>query len=531
MTNIVVNGKIFNEKHKGIKFYKLTNRECIHNGLLFEEGEVHDILDFNPKQLCGPGGIYFVNFKYIPAWINYNDNGLMWYIWNVIIPNDAMVCYENMKYKTNKIILSNRTEIWTDSYYICHIFKTFRENYEYTKYININTPEIENLLIRGLTNKYINLLDINPKILTDKIVKYGISIEPYFFKNIPDNYKTKDICIFAINETLSNLDYVPVNLLTEILYEIISNDPLIIKHINIIHLTYDTSLHAFNLNVNALEYIPFHIQKHMIDNIKDELKKDGRLLKYISCELRTYDICEIAINQNFCALMYTPYDIEEQFVGLFFEMLNKNGENLRYISNDLITLEMCIDAVHNMHNISSDFLSIIPSQFLNDIYELLIIENCIDVSSIPIEHRTGKICKLLVQVNIYYIEYVPEIVQHEIINLIEQIITQDGMLLKYIVYDLRSIKLCTLALDQNVNALIYIPMDIKYKIIKKIKTIVAMNGLLIQHISRDILYKMPTLCKIAMENNIECQKFIPADLIHIANNCDNEEQIIADTKV
>jgi hypothetical protein len=39
-------------------YYKLTNKECLHNGLQYKEGLNIDILDWNITYNCSPGGIY-----------------------------------------------------------------------------------------------------------------------------------------------------------------------------------------------------------------------------------------------------------------------------------------------------------------------------------------------------------------------------------------------------------------------------------------------------------------------------------------
>lgn len=109
----VMSGSLFNELHPNSIFYKLTNAEENHNGLMYHAGLVIDNKPFLPKSTCD-GGIYFCKQKFICRWVFYRDQKMK-YIRRVIIPNDAQVVIEDKhKMKTNKFILGDRVNIWTE---------------------------------------------------------------------------------------------------------------------------------------------------------------------------------------------------------------------------------------------------------------------------------------------------------------------------------------------------------------------------------------------------------------------------------
>ena len=100
-------------------FVKLTNKDCIHNGYEYREGI--NIIDepFNNEKICDKGGLYFCRQKDFAKWIEYNDNHMYW-IWDVVILDDAKIVDMDDKLKTDKFILSNKRCIWLD-YELCKL--------------------------------------------------------------------------------------------------------------------------------------------------------------------------------------------------------------------------------------------------------------------------------------------------------------------------------------------------------------------------------------------------------------------------
>lgn len=54
-----------------MKFVKLTNESCCHNGFQFREGLNVDTVPFSTKTECCAGGIYFTTTEHFYEWLDY----------------------------------------------------------------------------------------------------------------------------------------------------------------------------------------------------------------------------------------------------------------------------------------------------------------------------------------------------------------------------------------------------------------------------------------------------------------------------
>ena len=115
------------------KYVKLTNESCIHNGFEFKEGLNVDTLAFNPVKECLPGGLYFCRYKDFSKWIDYKENDIMKYMWDVEIPEGEKVVDLGDKLKAHKIILSNKRSIWDDNELCLEAVKQYGRALEYVK--------------------------------------------------------------------------------------------------------------------------------------------------------------------------------------------------------------------------------------------------------------------------------------------------------------------------------------------------------------------------------------------------------------
>jgi len=100
-----------------MKYVKLTNKDNIHNNFTFKDGLNIDTIPISSGE-CKPGGIYFTTFDNIHHWLSYNYHE-MYYIWDVVIPENSKVHHYLTKSKAESIILSNCRRIselveWND---------------------------------------------------------------------------------------------------------------------------------------------------------------------------------------------------------------------------------------------------------------------------------------------------------------------------------------------------------------------------------------------------------------------------------
>ncbi len=87
-----------------VKYYKLTNRECCHNGFQYKEGINTDTRAWNTGE-CLPGGIYIVRREHFTDWISYRDD--LYYVWDAE-PVGSLVCEQpDNKVKCHSVRLWN----------------------------------------------------------------------------------------------------------------------------------------------------------------------------------------------------------------------------------------------------------------------------------------------------------------------------------------------------------------------------------------------------------------------------------------
>jgi ankyrin repeat protein len=89
-----------------MKYYKITNQDETHHGLQYHNGEVTDIIPFNPQGDCQRGGIYFAR-EDILAFIDYGP-------WIREVTPVGKI-YKNpgspKKWKAHKVVLGKRRKI------------------------------------------------------------------------------------------------------------------------------------------------------------------------------------------------------------------------------------------------------------------------------------------------------------------------------------------------------------------------------------------------------------------------------------
>jgi hypothetical protein len=157
-------------------FVKLTNKECCHRGLKFVEGLNIDIHPFDESDACGHG-IHFCTYENIGDWILLMGEPMM-YIWDVT-PADEKIVYMGNKFRSHKVILSNKRFIW-DNYDIC-----------------MNIVKRNGLLLEMVENQ-------TDDMCMEAVKNYGRALQ--FVKN-----KTRDICIEAVMKDESALEFVETN--------------------------------------------------------------------------------------------------------------------------------------------------------------------------------------------------------------------------------------------------------------------------------------------------------------------------------
>ena len=182
----VLSGKEFNEKYPNTEFYKLTNKEEIHNSFQFKTGLNTDTVPFNPTSQCEPGGIYFTELQYVFNWVNYGVKKMA-KIRKVEIPADAQVYVEKMKFKADKIILND-----------FELLDSFLEN-----------KMTEEICMAAVSQNGWALEYVPNELKTEEFCLAAVTQDGWSLYYVPKELKTEEICMAAVSQKFSALEYVP----------------------------------------------------------------------------------------------------------------------------------------------------------------------------------------------------------------------------------------------------------------------------------------------------------------------------------
>jgi hypothetical protein len=274
----VTTGYEFNNLHWGKEFVKLTNETENHNGFQFQTGLNIDTKEFKPNGHCSAGGIYFCSKKNMLKWIKYSKTVCVNYR-SVLIPDDAKIYTEKGKFKTDKIILSEKKHIWSDNK-LCK--KIVNYNPKLFKYCINQTDKLCKLAITKNAYTFRHVKDKTYEMSKFAVSKDGRAIQ--FIDN-----QTDELCKMAVTQNLLSLVYIK-NQTDELCKYAISLDPVIISAVK--NQTYELCKFALEKSPYVLEYI-----ENQTDEIcKFAVQNEPRTLWYVRNQ--TLEICKLAVANN-----------------------------------------------------------------------------------------------------------------------------------------------------------------------------------------------------------------------------------------
>jgi len=87
-------------------FLKITNLAENHNGMRYRDGLNVDILPFEAKGSCVPGGIYFADIRNICWFMSHGP-----WVREVRVPKGSSMVKDGEKYRAHKVILGKRKDL------------------------------------------------------------------------------------------------------------------------------------------------------------------------------------------------------------------------------------------------------------------------------------------------------------------------------------------------------------------------------------------------------------------------------------
>jgi len=188
------------------EFYRLTNEEELHKKILYKTGINTDILPFNPKGECEPGGMYFFHISQLHMYKKYCSD--IEFIRKVSFTENSKIYVERDKFKTNEFVLGER-EIFDEQKYIvdwinkseerCKI--VVQQNGISLRYIHNQTDELCRLAVQqdGYALQFV-------KNKTDELYKLAVQQDGNALRFIEN--QTDELCRLAAQKNCFALQFV-----------------------------------------------------------------------------------------------------------------------------------------------------------------------------------------------------------------------------------------------------------------------------------------------------------------------------------
>jgi hypothetical protein len=247
----------------------------------------------------------------------------------------------------------------------------------------------------------INALEYDPKFIyfikdkTPELCMLAVQKDGHNLIYLPEEHKTYEICLTAIQNGKYKFDYDPVivyvpekYITPELCIEAIKKDSNSIDFIPLEHITPDVCVEAVKHDSRVLGYVS---EKYKTPELCTEaVKKDGHALRYVPEKYKTPELCILATQNCLYALDYVPKE---------------------YITQDLYTksVQNYIDGPYLSTNENYDYSDYFHffTNFVND-------ANWI-IKKVPEEYRTPELLSSVYKIipNLFFNTNIPESIKKE----------------------------------------------------------------------------------------------------------------------
>lgn len=260
-------------------YIKVTNSDCVHNQIVYADGLIEDVYPLDKSTTRYRGGLTISGKDQWWQWVCNNNNGIapQEYIWDAEIPEGEEFVDMGDRFKSRRIVVSNKRCIWTD-YDTCMWLVS--KNGALLKHVRVeHTHELCLAAAKTCGQSIMYAKILSDEILLAAVKQYGLSIEL-----IPTNKRTAEICTEAVRERPLALEHVPENLQT-----------------------YDMCMDAVSKYGFTLSYVKIPMTKDMV---MAAVRNFGAALRF-GGNLIDNDVIMEAVNQQGLSLMYAPFQNKE----------------------------------------------------------------------------------------------------------------------------------------------------------------------------------------------------------------------------
>ena len=215
------------------------------------------------------------------------------------------------------------------------------KNWEMMKNIMINFPQL--VPDKYMTYGYaLKIIRHNPKLIReipDKLKDYtlykaAVSYDGTLLYAVPDVFKDRMMCETAVKNNSASINAVPRHHLDEEMWAltlISNNNPKTFLSIPEQYRTYNTYLKAVQQNGLSLKHVP---DEHMTPELCElAVKQNGFAFRYLPKNMQTEDFALMAVKQNGLVISIIPEELHSY--DMYIHAVNGNSEAIDYIPDDM----------------------------------------------------------------------------------------------------------------------------------------------------------------------------------------------------
>lgn len=238
-----------------------------------------------------------------------------------------------------------------------------------------------------------------------KAMENGVLLTGTKFKLVPDEFKTQQMCIEAVNKYKSNIKWVPEQFFTPKMRDIALRMP--IHYIPAFLFTKEMCINYINISSSNIQYIPDEFKTKELCNlvIQNECNKKvnpyiEEIIQYIPDEFKTQELCDYYIdhaiyNENITGFKIME-NIPEQFrtKNIYYKLLENHKISIDKVPKEYITQEYLTCLVKKDRNL-------LPSQYIFKYSDLDLLDaikeidkgNVWHIRFIPDKYITSSMCE------------------------------------------------------------------------------------------------------------------------------------------
>jgi hypothetical protein len=304
-------------------------------------------------------------------------------------------------------------------------------------------------------------------------------------RSVPEEFKSKELCMSAVKQNGESLAYVPIELRTkEMCVAAVKTDWKAVQYVPPTTENKDIFKYVVQKDATGIKLIP--VKKKSKELYMLAVQSFGESLEHVPEEFKSKELCMTAVKQNGIALMYVPEKFKTEELCLI--AVKKFGLVLNWVPEEFKSKELCMTAVKQ----NGESLAYVPKRYKTEKMCILAVRNNPrSIVSVPntkdMPFRTKQLCIEAIKKDASAYLNAPINLRKDN-SFIFSAVTENVEVVKYISSDILTPQFCMRLIKLNPKSLMYIP---KYKRTAELcSTAVSMDINLLDHVPHEIFFDL-----------------------------------------